>query len=59
MQGRTVILVDDGLATRATMRAAALALRQMQPAKVIVAVHIAAPQTYEEFRNEPDEVVAA
>jgi putative phosphoribosyl transferase len=59
LQGRTVILIDDGLATGSTMRAAATALRQMRPAKIIVAVPVAAPETCEEFRSEVDEVVCA
>jgi putative phosphoribosyl transferase len=59
VQGRTVILVDDGLATGSTMRAAATALRRMRPAKIIVAVPVAAPETCEEFRKEVDEVVCA
>ena len=59
VRGRTVILVDDGLATGSTMRAAAAALRKMQPAKIIVAVPVAAPETCEEFRHEVDEVVCA
>jgi putative phosphoribosyl transferase len=59
VRGRTVILVDDGLATGSTMRAAAVALRQMRPAKVIVAVPVAAPETCAEFRSEVDEVVCA
>ena len=41
------------------MRAAATALRQMRPAKIIVAVPVAAPETCEEFRSEVDEVVCA
>lgn len=59
VQGRTVILTDDGLATGATMRAAATALRQLGPRKVIVAVPVGASETCEEFRNEVDEVVCA
>jgi putative phosphoribosyl transferase len=59
VQGLTVILVDDGLATGSTMRAAAIALREMRPLKIIVAVPVAAPQTCEEFRSEVDEVVCA
>ena len=59
VRGRTVILVDDGLATGSTMRAAALALRKMQPAKLIVAVPVGAPETCDEFRAEVDEVVCA
>src|SRR5262245_3373043 len=49
VQGRTVILVDDGLATGATMRAAAIALRQMRPQKIVVAVPVAPPETCEAF----------
>jgi predicted phosphoribosyltransferase len=56
-RGRVVILVDDGLATGSTMRAAILALRQQQPAKIVVAVPVAAKQTCEELRAEADEVV--
>jgi putative phosphoribosyl transferase len=59
VQGRTVILIDDGLATGSTMRAAATALRQMQPARIIIAVPVAAPETCEEFRSEVDDVVCA
>jgi putative phosphoribosyl transferase len=55
--GKTVILVDDGLATGSTMRAAAAALRKQNPARIIVAVPVAAPQTCEEFRKEVDEIV--
>jgi len=57
--GRTVILVDDGLATGSTMRAAALALGKMQPAKLIVAVPVGAPETCDEFRQAVDEVICA
>jgi hypoxanthine phosphoribosyltransferase len=49
VQGGTVILIDDGLATGSTMRAAATALRQMRPLKIIVAVPVAAPETCEDF----------
>lgn len=59
VRGKTVILVDDGLATGSTMRAAAAALRQQEPAKTIVAVPVAALQTCDEFRSEVDEVVCA
>jgi putative phosphoribosyl transferase len=54
--GRTVILVDDGLATGATMRAAAAALRQQGAAKIIVAVPVGAPSTCHEIRSVADEV---
>ena len=59
VRGRTVILVDDGLATGATMRAAVMALRQLQPARIIVAVPTASPETCQELRAEADEVVCA
>jgi putative phosphoribosyl transferase len=59
LEGKVVILVDDGLATGATMRAAALAVRKLRPAKVIVAVPIAADETCDEFRDVVDEVVCA
>src|SRR5437660_8018668 len=45
VQGKTVILIDDGLATGSTMRAAASALREQDPARIIVAVPVSAPQT--------------
>jgi putative phosphoribosyl transferase len=57
VRGRTVILVDDGLATGSTMRAAVAALRQLEPARIVVAVPTAAPSTCEEFRHEADECV--
>jgi putative phosphoribosyl transferase len=59
VQGRTVILVDDGLATGATMRAAVAALRQRQPARLVIAVPVAASSTCEELRAVVDEVVCA
>lgn len=55
--GRTVILVDDGLATGATMRAAVAALRKLDPGRVVVAVPVAPPETCEVLRAEADEVV--
>jgi putative phosphoribosyl transferase len=57
VDGRVVILVDDGLATGATMRAAAAALRQRRPARLVVAVPTAAPETCDSLRTEADEVV--
>jgi predicted phosphoribosyltransferase len=57
--GRTAILVDDGLATGATMRAAVAALRQQQPARIVVAVPTASPDTCEALKAEADEVVCA
>ena len=55
--GKQVILVDDGMATGATMRAAVAAVRQMAPASVIVAVPTAAADTCELLRAEADRVV--
>lgn len=57
--GKTVFLVDDGLATGATMRAAIAGLRRLGPARVVVAVPIAAPTACEELRTDADEVVCA
>lgn len=57
--GRTVILVDDGLATGSTMRAAVAAVRKQDPTRVIVAVPTAAPSTCSELRREVDEIVCA
>ncbi|MGZ4303024.1 MAG: phosphoribosyltransferase [Gaiellaceae bacterium] len=59
LEGKTVILVDDGLATGATMRAAALALRKVKPARVVVAVPVASAETCDEFRADVDEIVCA
>lgn len=55
--GKVVILVDDGLATGSTMRAAAEALRQMEPAKLVVAVPVAAALTCNNLKHEVDEVI--
>ena len=57
VQGRTVILIDDGLATGSTMRAAVTALRKMQPSEIIVAVPVAAAETCADLRSEVDEVI--
>jgi predicted phosphoribosyltransferase len=59
VRGRTVILVDDGLATGATMQAAVRALRQQQPARLVVAVPTAAPDTCAQLRDDADDVVCA
>src|SRR3984893_17358209 len=59
VRGRTAILVDDGLATGATIRAAVRALRQLQPARIVVATPTAAPETCEELRAELDDVICA
>src|SRR5262249_21642889 len=54
-RGRTVILVDDGLATGSTMRAAVTALRRRGPAHLVVAVPVGAAETCAEFQGEADE----
>ena len=59
VRGKTVILVDDGLATGSTMRAAVAALRRLGPARVVVAVPVGASETCEEFAGEADETVCA
>ena len=51
--------MDDGLATGSTMRAAIAALRQHRPARVVVAVPAAAPQTCSEIADEVDEIICA
>ena len=55
--GQCVILVDDGVATGASMRAAIAALRQSKPSRVVVAVPVAPPETADVLRSEADEVV--
>jgi putative phosphoribosyl transferase len=59
LRGRTVILVDDGLATGATMNAAVQAVRRQGPSKVVVAVPVAAPEACADLRRVADEVVCA
>jgi putative phosphoribosyl transferase len=59
VRSKTFILIDDGLATGTSMRAAIAALRQMQPARIVVAVPIAAPSICDEFQDEVDEIVCA
>ena len=56
---RTVILIDDGLATGASMRAAVAALRAQNPKRIVVAVPTAAPETCDAFAAEVDEIVCA
>jgi len=57
LSGRTVILVDDGLATGSSMRAAINALKQERPKAIVVAVPVAAAETCQELRGEVDAVV--
>jgi predicted phosphoribosyltransferase len=57
LAGQTLILIDDGLATGSTMRAAVDAARQLRAARVVVAVPVASPETCAEFETEVDEVV--
>ena len=59
VRGRTVILIDDGLATGASMRAAVAGLRAQGPARIVVAVPAAAREVCESFRGEVDEIVCA
>jgi predicted phosphoribosyltransferase len=57
VRDRTVVVVDDGLATGSTMRAAVAAVRQQSPAAVVVAVPVGSPDTCAQLRLEVDEVV--
>jgi putative phosphoribosyl transferase len=57
LRGKVVILIDDGLATGSTMRAAVAALRQQDPARIVVAVPVSAPQTCDEYRMGADEII--
>jgi putative phosphoribosyl transferase len=59
LDGKIIILVDDGLATGSTMRAAVAALRQQNPAKIIVAVPVASADACELLSREADEVLCA
>jgi putative phosphoribosyl transferase len=59
VQGRTVILVDDGLATGSSMRVAVLALKRKRPAYIVVAVPVGAPTTCAEFESEVDQTICA
>ena len=57
LAGRTAIIVDDGIATGATVRAAILAIRLQNPARVILAVPVGAPETLEALRAEVDDLI--
>lgn len=57
LKDRVVVVVDDGLATGSTMRAAIAALRKLEPARIVVAVPVGAAETCEEIGREVDEVV--
>lgn len=57
VRGRTVIVVDDGIATGTTMRAALKALRKRHPARLVLAVPVAPTDTLEAMRGEVDQVV--
>jgi putative phosphoribosyl transferase len=59
IKDKIVILVDDGLATGATMRAAAIGLKGQAPRKIVVGVPVSSPETCEELENEADQVVCA
>jgi len=59
LSGKTAILVDDGLATGATMRAAMAALRQLGTHRIVVAVPVGAADTCKEFAGEVDEIICA
>jgi predicted phosphoribosyltransferase len=59
IRGRVVVVVDDGLATGASMEAAVLALRKLEPSRIVVAVPVGAMETCERLRHEADEVVCA
>jgi putative phosphoribosyl transferase len=56
-RGRVTLLVDDGLATGATMRAAVIAAREQQPASIVVAIPVAAIQACDDLRGLADEVI--
>lgn len=58
VMGKTVLLVDDGLATGSSMMAAVRALQLQTPVRLVVAVPVTAQDTYEQFREVVDEVVA-
>ncbi|HEY8227927.1 MAG TPA: phosphoribosyltransferase [Pyrinomonadaceae bacterium] len=57
VKDRIVILIDDGLATGSTMRAAAASLRPQKPRRIVVAVPVSSRETCDEFRSEVDEII--
>ena len=57
VRGKTVLLVDDGLATGVTARAAVASLRKQQPRRVVLAVPVGAPESIEAIRSEFDDVL--
>lgn len=57
LKGKTAVLIDDGLATGATMRAAIHSVKEKKAKKVIVAVPVAPPETVEKLRKEADEII--
>ena len=59
VRGRIVLLIDDGVATGASIRAALAVLRRARPARIVVAVPVAAPEAYAALRAEVDEVICA
>lgn len=59
VRDQTVILIDDGLATGASMKAAVAGLRAHRPARIVIAVPTAAPEACEAFQSEVDEVICA
>jgi predicted phosphoribosyltransferase len=59
VRGKTVILVDDGLATGSTMRAAVAAIRQQQPARIVVAVPAGTKSVCQELERDADQVICA
>jgi putative phosphoribosyl transferase len=59
VKDRVVILIDDGLATGSTMRAAAASLRPQKPRRIVVGVPVSSPEICDEFRSEVDEIVCA
>lgn len=57
LAGKTVIVVDDGLATGVSAKASIMSIKEMFPSKIILAVPVSPPETAEEFRKEVDEFI--